>query len=297
MRRAMREPGRRVCLAVVVALVATALPCPGRDAACRDGACDPHCPVRPGRYGYYPTQWRRWPDDQRAADAEPAAATPVSPPRSVVPGVDEESPRRPGATMPLAPQSLNGTREPSGTAARIDRLVAEADAARLGGPMAREDFTLRLVSAMLTEHDPQARRTVLSLAAAFDTQAAEAICVGALEDPDPQVRLEACRLCGERRGPDAAERLARRARLDDDLGVRLRAVRTLGELGDPAAVPHLVALLDDPDPAVQARAMAALARATGQRLGTDVERWRSWAAHPRPVGPRWSWRNPFADLF
>jgi hypothetical protein len=63
----------------------------GHHAGCREGNCVPYCPVRPDRYGYYGTQWRRWPGQQVMQVSNDQAATPVKPPRSEVPGPNEES--------------------------------------------------------------------------------------------------------------------------------------------------------------------------------------------------------------
>jgi hypothetical protein len=290
-----RVSSRLRCVVSLLILIVAGLapPCRGQAPACRDGDCEPHCPVRPGQFGYYQTQWRRWPTGgppATAAAREPAL--PAPPPKAIVPDADEESPRGDRTAEP-ASATL-----PQAEVGRIDRLVEEADVVRLADERRRQDFTGRLVASMLTEPEPQARCVVLGLAADFDTPAAEAICAGALDDPDPRVRLTACQVCGDRRGPESVARLARRAREDADLGVRLRAVRVLGELGDAAAVPHLVAILDDPDPAIQSRAAAALARATGHDFGADVDRWRAWAAAPRHVPPpRWSLNAALRRLF
>jgi hypothetical protein len=64
----------------------------GHLAGCRNGMCEPHCPVRPSQYGFYHTQWRRWPGQGVVPTSAEAAATPVAPPASQVPSVDEESP-------------------------------------------------------------------------------------------------------------------------------------------------------------------------------------------------------------
>lgn len=58
---------------------------------CRDGACVPYCPVRPGTFGFYGTQWRRWPGEGVVPVSHERDATPASPPRSEVPNADEES--------------------------------------------------------------------------------------------------------------------------------------------------------------------------------------------------------------
>jgi hypothetical protein len=94
------RPGTMVDPAVVPAGGAPcrhcgAEPCPVHRAhltECRDGLCAPHCPVRPSQYGFYRTQWRRWPDQGVKQVGGEEAVTPVPPPKSLVPTMDEESP-------------------------------------------------------------------------------------------------------------------------------------------------------------------------------------------------------------
>jgi hypothetical protein len=66
-------------------------PAHGHHRNCRDGACVPYCPVRPGTFGFYGTQWRRWPGQGVVPVSNEEAATPVVPPKSEVPDADEES--------------------------------------------------------------------------------------------------------------------------------------------------------------------------------------------------------------
>lgn len=65
--------------------------CQGHHRDCRNGACSPYCPVRPTTFGYYGTQWRRWPAQGVVPVSNVEASTPVKPPKSAVPDVDEES--------------------------------------------------------------------------------------------------------------------------------------------------------------------------------------------------------------
>lgn len=60
---------------------------------CRNGKCHPYCPVRPQEFGFYGTQWRRWPGEGVVPAANFEEATPVKPPKSAVPGASEESRR------------------------------------------------------------------------------------------------------------------------------------------------------------------------------------------------------------
>ena len=67
---------------------------------CSSGGCPAHCPVRPDSYGFYSTKWRVWPGQTGVQTVSYEAATPVSPPKSTVPDIDEES------LQPPEPESL-----------------------------------------------------------------------------------------------------------------------------------------------------------------------------------------------
>mgnify|MGYP006267001311 CR=1 FL=1 len=75
----------------------------GHHAGCRDGKCHPSCPVRPQEFGFYGTQWRRWPGQGIVPAANEQDATPARPPKSAVPRAEEESPRQRADELP-APQ-------------------------------------------------------------------------------------------------------------------------------------------------------------------------------------------------
>ncbi|MFM8734805.1 MAG: HEAT repeat domain-containing protein [Pirellulales bacterium] len=180
---------------------------------------------------------------------------------------------------------------------RIETLQADAAKAKAGGQHDRVEFTRGLVEAMLAEHDPRVRCGIVEIAAGFDTPAAVAISKGALEDPDVRVRMAACTAWRTRGGAEAVDMLASRYRSDREIDVRLRALRELGQLGDKEAVPVLAKALEDPDPAVQYRAVAALKQVSGRDLGDDVNRWREWAADPDGSTAEWSIAEGFRQLF
>jgi HEAT repeat protein len=79
--------------------------------------------------------------------------------------------------------------------------------------------------------------------------------------------------------------------------VRLKALRELGALGSDAAVPALARALEDPDPAIQYRAVGSLKQVSGRDLGDDVNAWRAWAADPNAKGTEWSIAEGFRRLF
>lgn len=252
---------------------------------CKQCAAGAPCPARPAHFGYYATQWRNWPDAGDAAVSTTGTSTPVSPPRSVVPRSDEESPRQP----PAPPDRTAPQTEALGAATRrITALAADATAAAAASPARQAEFTQRLADQLLTEHDPLVRARIVEAAAPFGTPAAAAICAGAVADPDPQVRAAACDAWARRGGPDAVRLLAARFDDDADLTVRLRALHALGSIRDEAAIAVLARALDDSDPAVQLRAMGSLRQFTGRDLGNDPTTWKAWAANPRRSSSPWS---------
>jgi hypothetical protein len=206
----------------------------------------------------------------------------------------------PRLTNPLVkPDQAARDREKYGPTAdeRMKELQARAKAAEGEPRAAQAEFTDRLVKEMLAEHDPRVRCRILEAAADFDTPTAAAICRGALQDPDDRVRMAACSAWARRGGPEAVQLLASRYQTDTELDVRLRALRELGEIGDPSAVPVLAKALEDRDPAVQYRAVAALKEVSGRDLGDDVNRWREWAADPEGSAAEWSVAETFRKLF
>jgi HEAT repeat protein len=179
---------------------------------------------------------------------------------------------------------------------RIEQLAADAKQAKAAGASHGVDFTRQLAEQLLTEHDARVRCEIVTTAGEFDTASALAICKGALQDPDERVRMRACDVWRKRGGSEAVQLLANRYRADRELDVRLRAIRMLGELENDGAIPVLAEALEDPDPAVQYRAVAALKQVSGRDLGNDVNAWREWAADPGEAEP-WSIAEAWRKLF
>ena len=206
----------------------------------------------------------------------------------------------PSSVWPGSSGSKTATKaDPYGPTAnqRMEKLTADAKTAKAGAPETHEAFTRQLVERLLSEHDPRVRCRIVDITSDFNTSTAIAICTGALQDPDERVRMAACSAWGRRGGPEAIDLLAARYQNDPELDVRLRAIRALGELRDAAAVPVLAKALEDGDPAVQYRAVAALKQVSGRDLGNDVNRWREWAADPEGSGAEWSIAETFRRLF
>jgi len=179
---------------------------------------------------------------------------------------------------------------------RIQKLQDDAKQARAADGTRQVEFTRGLAETMLGEHDARVRCEIVAAAGGFDTASALAICRGAIQDPDDRVRLRACEVWRSRGGTEAVQLLSTCYRSDRDLDVRLRAVKMLGELKDRTAIPVLAEALENPDPAVQYRAVAALKEVSGRDLGNDVNAWREWAVDPDRVEP-WSIAETFRKLF
>jgi hypothetical protein len=81
---------------------------------CQHGLCPAHCPVRPDVFGFYGTQWRRWPGSGIVQASSVEAATPARPSRSAIPGPQEESLEspptgEPAAAVPRQPAAFSPT--------------------------------------------------------------------------------------------------------------------------------------------------------------------------------------------
>ena len=98
----------------------------------------------------------------------------------------------------------------------------------------------------------------------------------ASQDEEPTVRIAACEAWGRRHGAEALHALGEMVRSDGDLDVRIAAARELGNFEDRAAVQSLGAALDDPDPALQLRAVESLRRISGEDFGNSVPAWRQY---------------------
>ncbi|RLT16404.1 MAG: hypothetical protein DWI25_00215 [Planctomycetota bacterium] len=98
----LRYAGVGLLLASVFSLISAPLVAAERcNGKCSSGGCPAHCPVRPSSYGFYSTQWRVWPGQTGVQTVSYEAATPVSPPKSAVPTIAEESLQPPEPDSPL----------------------------------------------------------------------------------------------------------------------------------------------------------------------------------------------------
>ncbi|MGI9178317.1 MAG: hypothetical protein ACR2IT_10755 [Pirellulales bacterium] len=96
----------------------------------------PYCPVRPGTFGFYGTQWRRWPGQGVVPVSNEEAATPAVPPKSEVPDADEESMGPAASELPEPEMPAAGGRDMNrGGNASDTPFAPEPDAAPPAEPM------------------------------------------------------------------------------------------------------------------------------------------------------------------
>jgi hypothetical protein len=161
-------------------------------------------------------------------------------------------------------------------------------AARAGSmPPAEQEQTARELSRRLQgESSPAMKLELVRALGQFDTPAAETALRVSLADPDPVVRRTAVEAWSARRTPQALRTLARVIASDTDLDVRLAAADGLANFEDRAAVDALAVALDDPDPALQYRAIESLSKVTGRDYGVDVAAWRQYVQGAEPTPSR-----------
>ena len=146
-------------------------------------------------------------------------------------------------------------------------------------PGQRESICQELAQEIRKEPDSIIRGEILRTLAAYGGTTADAVLRAAVKDTDADVRVIVCDLWGKRTDAEAVQVLAGVLSSDSDRDVRMAAARGLGHSHDPAAVRALGTALDDTDPAMRYRAMAALRESTGKNIGTDpsdAERWRQY---------------------
>lgn len=164
----------------------------------------------------------------------------------------------------------------------IAELRRTAAAAKNYSEAEREEISTQLCQGLRAEQDALIRCEVLRTLAALKTAQGDAMLRAGMQDPDVEVRVVCCEAWGARGGAEALSLLADVVSQDESVDVRLAAARGLGDLGDRGAVPALGTLLEDPNPAVQRRAVASLERVTGERLGNDVNAWIAYVQQGAP---------------
>ena len=126
------------------------------------------------------------------------------------------------------------------------------------------------------ESDPLVRIELLLAVSRCGAPAAGETLRAGLADSDRDVRIAACHGWGNHGGPSPVAQMSEAISKASSVDVRLAAGRALGQLGGDDAVAALRPALDDPDPALQYRAMQSLREITGKDFGDNVVSWREY---------------------
>ncbi len=134
-----------------------------------------------------------------------------------------------------------------------------------------------LAQGIAHEKDAVVRAQILRTLGHFPTEKSQSMLTAGLHDPERDVRIAACEGLGNQGGDIATQALAQTLKDDADIDVRLAAARAMGQTASAGAVPALGDALEDPDVALQHRAMASMKKVSGKDFGNDVGAWRVYA--------------------
>jgi HEAT repeat protein len=141
-------------------------------------------------------------------------------------------------------------------------------------PLAKADAAATRLGDQLAAGPPQGRGAAIAKLRQGEGPAYTEALARALPELRGETRENARGALAERLAREPFDDLCERCK-DADAEVRRAAAAALGRKGDKAAVPELVALLDDPDPAVVPAAQASLKQLTGQSHATPAA-WKEW---------------------
>lgn len=143
----------------------------------------------------------------------------------------------------------------------------------------------RLARDLAEDPSPQYRAQVARALGDLSAPAATEALRQAVRDKEPSVRIAACAAWGKQGSQEAVSALAEVLGQDADLDVRTAAARELANHKTPGSIAALGLALDDPDPALQHRAILSLQAVTGRDFGNSVPAWRQFVregeAQPR----------------
>jgi HEAT repeat protein len=163
---------------------------------------------------------------------------------------------------------------------QLQKLQAEIPAM---SPEAQQAQAADLAQRYRNESDPILRAQIVRTIACCGSPAAGETLSSAARDTDRDVRIACCDAWAVHGGPQATPSLATMLRHDRSNDVRMAAARSLGRLSGPEVVEALAPALDDPDPALQYRAVHSLRKATGKDFGDNVSAWREFVHGGSPA--------------
>ena len=137
------------------------------------------------------------------------------------------------------------------------------------------------IQVMLTKleqgKEPVATRAVIiTTLGSLHASAAREMIVKLVSDPEPLLRVHACRALGKLGKPEDATVLTRVMAIDSLEDCRIAAIEALGDLkpDDPRINSMLIAGMRNEDPATRLASLQALRKITGKDLGVDAAAWQ-----------------------
>ncbi len=144
-------------------------------------------------------------------------------------------------------------------------------------PEQKAEAVRTLVEVLEKHKEPMASRAVIvSTLGMLGDPAARDVVVAAVSDPEPLIRVEACRALGKVGRPEDATVLARVMATDTLMDARIAAIDGLGDLkaDDPRIQRVLVASLENDDPATRYASLKALRKITNKDYGVEAVAWQ-----------------------
>lgn len=147
----------------------------------------------------------------------------------------------------------------------------------------QQELVKNLAMKLPGESDPLVREAILKACSAYRTPLARKALIAGLQDQNLYVRQTCCNKLGSSQVVEAIDELARVAQADEVFEVRLAAAKALGKTGSPNAHKGLVAVLEDPNPAMQLTGVEAMRNLTGRDLGNNVAAYVAMAKGEAPA--------------
>jgi len=90
------------------------------------------------------------------------------------------------------------------------------------------------------------------------------------------VRMEAAQSLGSLLAKKSIKKLEEQLKKDNNSWVKLKILKTFEYMNAKQAVPFLIKILDDQEPAVRFQALRLLEKFTGEKVGLDKQSWLNW---------------------
>lgn len=167
-------------------------------------------------------------------------------------------------------------------AKRVEQLREIARRVPAMKPEEQQSLAADLAESYRNESDPMIRAEILrAIGPCASPTAGETLQAG-MRDAEDFVRIACCEGWVKHGGPQAVPLLSEAARKDGSHDVRLAALRSLAKIPGLESVAAIAPALEDPDPAMQYRAVQALRELTGKDFGDDANAWREYAQGGTP---------------